>query len=76
MTLDLPLNHNPLMRRFFEIIKEGDRTWAWIVQRSGVSYNTMWRWRERNPSGVENLQAALNAMGHELVIRKCDGVDG
>ena len=61
-----------LVREFFGIARKSGKTWAEISRTSGVYYGAFSAWRGTNVPTINNFQAALNALGHELVIRKCE----
>jgi hypothetical protein len=63
---------NPLVRQFFEIVEKRRKKTPLIRvgKKAGIHYVTMNTWRRTGNPTVPNLQAALNAVGHELVIRK------
>ena len=66
----MPANLNGLIRRLFEIIDRTDAAGVHAVQeRSGLADGSLTRWRAGQSPHVHNLEAALNALGYELVVR-------
>jgi len=41
-----------------------------LSKRAGLGFHTIWDWRDRRSPSVNNLEAALNALGFELVVVK------
>lgn len=64
---------DPLVQRLFEILNEQMTTIGEAADRAGISRQTFWNWRTSTNPRVGDLQAALNVMGYELVIRKRKG---
>ncbi len=64
---------HPLTRRLFEEVNDQCATIDEIAKRSGVNRHTFSRWRWKTHPRLDNLQAALNVLGLELVIRKRRG---
>jgi hypothetical protein len=63
----------PLVKRLFEIILEREIYVADLAEKAGVNETTLHNWtRLQNPS-LANFEAALNATGYELCIRKRGG---
>ena len=69
--LEIPEHCSPLVRRFFQIVNEQQTTLTEVEAKAGVKRRTFGEWRNRRSPKVDNLQAALNAVGHELIIRRC-----
>lgn len=64
------LRLSPLMRQFFEIVEKAGLTWKDMSKLSGLSRETLIRWQRQNSPKVDNLEAALNAIGYRLEIKK------
>lgn len=67
-----PSGVDPLVRRLFEIMHSEQMGYADLAERSGVGMSTLVNWRTRNAPLVPVMQAALNALGYALVIRRID----
>ena len=64
------LRVSPLMRQFFDIVEKAGLTWKDMSKLSGLSRETLIRWQRQNSPKVDNLEAALNAIGYRLEIKK------
>ena len=64
------LRVSPLMRQFFDIVEKAGLTWKDMSKLSGLSRETLIRWQRQNSPKVDNLEAALNAIGYGLEIKK------
>ena len=42
-----------------------------LAEKVGVAPETLKQWRSRRSPLVHNIQAALNALGYELVVKPC-----
>lgn len=68
--LPIPPRAHPKVRRLFELMNETKTMIADVAQRSGLHGQAISKWRyNRNPT-LPNFEAALNALGYELVIRR------
>lgn len=61
---------HPLVREMFDLLRETGLTLAALSDKAGLSRGTVVRWTEYHSPTVTSLDAALNAMGYELAIRK------
>lgn len=69
-TLKIPSRAHPLVRQMTEIQNTERYGVADLAARSGVSKTAIHNWRHSNVPRVSDLQACLNALGYELVIRR------
>jgi hypothetical protein len=65
----------PLVQKFFEIVASKKVRGKpvhikSIAKQAGFPEQTFGAWKRRSNPGIHNLQAALNTVGHELVIRR------
>jgi hypothetical protein len=67
--LPVPQHAHPLVRQFFEILNEQRTTMMDVSKRAGPHWSTIQSWSRRSNPYIDNFEAALNAMGYELVIR-------
>ena len=65
----VPKAATPLIQRLFAIMHEERIGYSDLAERSGLAHGTLCSWRRRNVPRVIDLDAALNALGYELVIR-------
>lgn len=65
-----PARCHRLVRHLFEEMMRQNATYGDVALRSGVHFTTMRHWRYHNGPTVANLDACLNALGYELVVRK------
>lgn len=63
-------NGHPLAKKFFALLKESKLAILTAEKLSGVSRNTMYKWRNTNVPQVNNLNSCLNVIGYELAIKK------
>lgn len=68
--LTIPAHAHPLVRRFFAELNAQRTTLAEVSERSNVGVDTMRFWATRHTPRVDLLDAALNTIDLELVIRK------
>lgn len=68
--LKIPARAHPLVRQMTEIQNTVRCGIADLADRSGVSKTAIHNWRHSNVPRVSDLQACLNALGYELVIRR------
>ena len=62
---------HPLVRQFYELVNEDPfLTFKVLKDRSGVQIDTMSQWRYQHSPALVTFEAALNAAGYELCIRK------
>jgi hypothetical protein len=65
--LKLPQHTLPIVRGLFVGMNDQRATFGDVSKRSGVSYDTLRRWRKHMPH-VDMLEAALNTLDLELAI--------
>lgn len=64
-------NMHPLVRQFYELVNEDSLlTFKVLSEKSGVQIDTMSQWRYQHSPALVTFEAALNAAGYELCIRK------
>ena len=68
--LAIPRHAHPLVRQMTEIQNAEQMGMLDLAERSGVNKNTLSEWRKRVTPSVANLEACLNVLGYELVIRR------
>lgn len=61
---------HPLVRFLFEEMTRQHLTNPVVAKQAGVSRCALWEWRNRTTPKVSDLEACLNAIGYELVIRR------
>lgn len=66
---------NPLVKEFFELATRRDKRgkkipMRRIAQKAGFTEQGIGAWRTRCNPSVPNLQAALNTIGYQLVIKR------
>lgn len=55
------------------ISDKNQTTYQELARRAGVHYNTIQRWRHKgNSPSLGDIEAVLNAMGYELVIKEAE----
>lgn len=67
---ELAPHAHPLVREFYHLLKEEDVTVTEVSLEAGVSRAAMVKWKSRHAPNVPTFEAALNALGYELTIRK------
>jgi hypothetical protein len=69
LSLSTPMH--PLVRQFFTLVnREPTLTFKFLSERSGVQIDTMSQWRYEHSPALVTFEAALNAAGYELCIRR------
>lgn len=68
--LPIPTRAMPLVRRLFEIMNAEKTVMAEVAARAGMRYSTISDWRHRRSPLLREFEAAVNALGYELVIRE------
>jgi len=68
--LKIPAKAHPLVREMFELLNDQRMVISDIADKSGVRAGTISDWRYRRSPTVVTFEAALNALGFELVIRR------
>ena len=66
--IPVPPKAHPLVKQFIKLCNRHSTSLRGVSQESGVAQKTLSDWRYRRQPLVGNLQAALNALGYELVI--------
>lgn len=67
--LPVPAHVNPLVRRLFEEMNRQQTTVTEVASRAGLRRSTISDWRYRRSPSVADLQAALNVLDMQLVVR-------
>lgn len=74
--LPIPPRAHPKVRRLFQLMNESKTMIVDVSRRSGLHGQAISNWRyNRNPT-LPNFEAALNALGYELVIQPRRALDG
>lgn len=60
-------NSNPMVKFLFNQMFEQRMTQADLAERTGFAYDTLKHWRLYTMPRVNDLEAALNAMGYEMI---------
>jgi len=60
---------HPLVRQMFDEMNEQQCTQATMSERSGINKNTFRSWRTKAVPRIDDLEACLNVLGLEIVIR-------
>ena len=63
----VPDHAHPLVRLLFEELRTQQIPMYDLCRRSGLSINTVINWRSSNAPGLINIEAALNAVGYDLI---------
>lgn len=66
----IPEKAHPLTAKLFSLMLEQNVTYQDIENRAGVSYWTLKNWRRGQLPNLDNLTAAYQVVGYELVPRK------
>ena len=66
--LPVPPRAHPLVRRLYGEMNAQMTTVGEVAQRSGLSSDTLLKWRGRHVPTLQNFEAALNALDLELRI--------
>jgi hypothetical protein len=66
----VPAGAHPAVRRLFAEMNTQRCTAADLSERSGINKNTLKDWRTRTAPTLDNLEACLNVLGFELVVRE------
>ena len=64
-----PKHAHPLVRLLFSEMNSQRIGIYDVSDRSGVACNTMKNWRKHHTPSVSNLEACLNVLGFELVVK-------
>jgi transcriptional regulator with XRE-family HTH domain len=74
--LNIPEHAHPLVRQLFEIMNREKTMIKELADRSGVRRAAISDWRYRRTPNLQTFEAVLNALDHELCIkRKHDDTD-
>jgi hypothetical protein len=68
--IPVPQHVHPTVREFFRLLNAEKTTLTEVGQRGGFRRRTLSAWRYNREPRVSNLDAALNVMGYELVVRR------
>lgn len=71
--LSVPENAHPLVKELFEIMNHERISMGEAAKGTGVSRDTVSDWRYRRNPYLPSIEAVLNRLGYELVIRKKRG---
>ena len=63
----VPAHAHPLVRLLFQELRTKQIPMHDLCRRSGLSINTVINWRAANAPNLTNIEAALNAIGYDLV---------
>lgn len=63
----VPPHTHPLVRLLFQELRTRQIPMHDLCRRSGLSINTVINWRAANTPNLINIEAALNAIGYNLV---------
>jgi hypothetical protein len=63
----VPPHTHPLVRLLFQELRTRQIPMHDLCSRSGLSINTVINWRAANTPNLINIEAALNAIGYDLV---------
>jgi hypothetical protein len=74
--IEIPAHADPLVRGLVEIMNDEMTTMCEVADRAGLARQTFHNWRTKTNPKVCDLQAALNVLDYELVIRKRKASDG
>ncbi len=64
----VPEHAHPMVRRFYAEILKQDLTLNRVCARAGINRYTVENWRNRSAPRIDTLEAALNAVGCQLII--------
>tara|TARA_R110000851_G_scaffold306960_1_gene465418 strand:- start:47 stop:274 length:228 start_codon:yes stop_codon:yes gene_type:complete len=64
------LRVDPVVRNFFELVRDSAWTYQVIADRSGVSRETIARWQTSASPSLSTFIAAANTLGHDVVLKK------
>ena len=70
--LKIPIREgaHPLVRHFLAIANKRELSLREIGKKAGVSHQNLSLWAHRSHPRLDTFEAALNAIGYELVIRE------
>lgn len=60
---------HPAVRALFDLANEQQTCMTEIARRAGVQVGTMGDWRRRRMPRVDTLDACLNTIGYQIVVR-------
>jgi hypothetical protein len=63
-------NNQPAVRFLFEEIDRQQVRMKHLSERTGITATAMAKWRTHHSPNIDNIEAALNALGYTLKIRK------
>ena len=70
--LDIPKHAHPFVRTLYRQMNRQRTTMLEVAERSGLRRQTIWDWANRVDPRLSDLEAALNAIGFELVVQETD----
>lgn len=69
----IPQHAHPLVRELFSLVRRRGVTLRSVARKAGLHEDIFTAWRRESSPNVVSLEAALNVLGHELVVqRKCN----
>jgi hypothetical protein len=68
----IPAHAHPLVRQFIAEMNKQQATYAELAARTKVGVDTMRYWPKRHIPRLDTFEAALNALGLKLVIRRIE----
>lgn len=66
--LPIPRHAHPFVRRVYREMNDQKVTMLEVAAISGLRRQTIWDWANRHPPRVDQLEAALNALGLRLQV--------
>ena len=64
-----PDRAHPLVRQMFDEMNEQQCSQQTMSERSGINKNTFRSWRTKAVPRIDDLEACLNVLGFEIVVR-------
>lgn len=66
----IPQHAHPLVRELFSLVRRRGVTLRSVARKAGLHEDVFTTWRRKSSPNIVNLEAALNALGHELVVQR------
>lgn len=70
--LPIPKHAHPFIRTLYLQMNRQRTTMLEVAERSGLRRQTIWDWANRVDPRLSDLEAALNVLGFELVVKETD----